>query len=88
MFLKEAEEKHKLEKDHVCFVYIRFVDGYNTFAIPSPLMLIFFNIPQLLKKAAEYKLQVKAMKEQESDMKIQVQNQGIMGKTGLFSYTL
>ena len=39
-------------------------------------MLIFtehFNIPQLLKRAAEYKLQVKVMKEQEIDMKTQVQ---------------
>ncbi len=39
-------------------------------------MLIFmkhFNIPQLLKQAAEYKLQVKVMKEQENEMKTQVQ---------------
>lgn len=39
-------------------------------------MLIFmkyFNIPQLLKQAAQYKLQVKVMKEQEIDMKTQVQ---------------
>ncbi|KAM7403499.1 hypothetical protein PAMA_004115 [Pampus argenteus] len=43
MFLKEAEEKHKLEKEH------------------------------LLKKAAEYKLQVKVMKEQENNMKIQLE---------------
>ncbi|XP_005736756.1 taxilin beta b [Pundamilia nyererei] len=42
MLLKEAEEKHKLEKDH------------------------------LLKQAAEYKLQVKVMKEQEIDMKAQL----------------
>lgn len=32
-----------------------------------------FNIPQLIKQAAEYKLQVKVMKEQENDMKTQVQ---------------
>lgn len=46
------------------------------FAILIPLMLIFmdcFNIPQLLKQAAEYKMKVKVMKEQEIDMKIQVQ---------------
>ncbi|XP_053192313.1 taxilin beta b isoform X2 [Scomber japonicus] len=43
MFLKDAEEKHKLEKE------------------------------TLLKKAAEYKLQVKFMKEQENDMKIQLE---------------
>ncbi|GAA6223250.1 beta-taxilin-like [Lates japonicus] len=42
MILKEAEEKHKLEKEH------------------------------LLKQAAEYKLQVKVMKEQEIDMKTQL----------------
>lgn len=39
-------------------------------------MLIFMNYstaPQLLKQAAEYKLQVKVMKEQEIDMKTQVQ---------------
>uniref|UniRef100_I3IVS6 Taxilin beta b n=2 Tax=Oreochromis niloticus TaxID=8128 RepID=I3IVS6_ORENI len=42
MLLKEAEEKHKLEKDH------------------------------LLKQAAEYKLQVKVMKEQEIGMKTQL----------------
>ncbi|CAK6974087.1 taxilin beta b isoform X2 [Scomber scombrus] len=43
MFLKDAEDKHKLEKE------------------------------TLLKKAAEYKLQVKFMKEQESDMKVQLE---------------
>lgn len=46
-------------------------------------MLIFlyhFKITQLLKQAAEYKLQVKVMKEQEIDMKAQVWYQGIMGK--------
>lgn len=32
-----------------------------------------FNIPQLLKQTAESKVQVKVMKEQEIDMKIQVQ---------------
>ena len=32
-----------------------------------------FDVPQLLKQAAEYKLQVKAMKEQEVDMKTQVE---------------
>lgn len=32
-----------------------------------------FNIPQLLKQAAEYKLQAKLLKEQEIDMKNQVQ---------------
>uniref|UniRef100_A0A3Q3REZ9 Taxilin beta b n=2 Tax=Mastacembelus armatus TaxID=205130 RepID=A0A3Q3REZ9_9TELE len=42
MVLKEAEEKHKLEKEH------------------------------LLKQTAEYKLQVKLMKEQEIDMKAQL----------------
>ncbi|XP_040917362.1 taxilin beta b isoform X2 [Toxotes jaculatrix] len=42
MMLKEAEEKHKLEKEH------------------------------LLKQAAEYKLQVKVMKEQEIDMRSQL----------------
>ncbi|KAM4542483.1 taxilin beta b isoform 1-T2 [Odontesthes bonariensis] len=42
MILKEAEEKHKLEKEH------------------------------LLKQAAEYKLQVKIMREQETDMKTQL----------------
>lgn len=78
MILKDAEEKHKLEKELVCFVYIRFVEQHfnNTFAILITLMLIFiehFNIPQLLKQAAEYKLQVKVMKEQEIDMKTQVQ---------------
>lgn len=48
-------------------------------------MLIFlyhFKITQLLKQAAEYKLQVKVMKEQEIDMKAQVWYQGIMGKIG------
>lgn len=42
MFLKESEEKHKLEKEH------------------------------LLKQAAEYKLQLKVMKEQEINMKTQL----------------
>ncbi|XP_045918276.1 taxilin beta b [Micropterus dolomieu] len=42
MILKEAEEKHKLEKE------------------------------RLIKQAAEYKLQVKVMKEQENDMKTQL----------------
>lgn len=32
-----------------------------------------FDIPQMLKQAVEYKLQVKVMKEQEIDMKTQVQ---------------
>lgn len=54
-------------------------------------MLIFlyhFKITQLLKQAAEYKLQVKVMKEQEIDMKAQVWYQGIMGKIGSFFYLL
>ncbi|XP_069016668.1 beta-taxilin-like isoform X3 [Embiotoca jacksoni] len=42
MFLQEAQEKHRLEKEH------------------------------LLKQAAEYKLQVKAMREREDDMKTQL----------------
>ncbi|XP_034015694.1 taxilin beta b [Thalassophryne amazonica] len=42
MILKDAEDKHKLEKEH------------------------------LLKQAAEYKLQVKVMKEQEIDMQVQL----------------
>ncbi|XP_028294646.1 taxilin beta b [Gouania willdenowi] len=42
MILKQAEEKHKLEKEH------------------------------LLKTSAEYKLQVKVLKEQETDMKVQM----------------
>lgn len=48
----------------------------NIFAILITLMLIFidhFNIPQLLKQAAAYKMKLKVMKEQESDTKIQVQ---------------
>lgn len=52
-------------------------------------MLIFlyhFKITQLLKQAAEYKLQVKVMKEQEIDMKAQVWYQGIMGKIGSYFY--
>lgn len=50
------------------------------------LILHHVKITQLLKQAAEYKLQVKVMKEQEIDMKAQVRYQGITGETGLFSY--
>lgn len=50
------------------------------------ILMKYLNIPQLLKQAAEYKLQVKVMKEQEIDMKTQVHKQGIMGKIGLFLY--
>lgn len=43
-----------------------------------------FDIPQLLKQATEYKLQVKVMREQEIDMKTQVQSQGIVGNIDSF----
>lgn len=38
-----------------------------------------FNFLQMLKQVSQYKLQMKALREQESDMRSQVHSQGIMG---------
>lgn len=43
------------------------------------IVMAHFLIPQLLKQAAEYKMQVKVMKEQEVNMKTQVWTPGITG---------
>lgn len=77
MLLKEAEDKAKLEKELVCFTFL----CYNHFiqrhlCHSSPLTLNFmhrFQTRQLLKQVAEYKLQLKSLKEQEGDMRTQVQ---------------
>lgn len=86
MLLKEAEEKHKLERELVRSVYQTFwaphmkhVDDTHTI-IPSRLCSQnILNFLQMIKQVSEYKLQVKALREQEMDMRDQVRPTGIMG---------
>lgn len=66
---KDAEEKHKLEKAHVRFLILV---SYctKTFYMHQTNTPLFYG--QLLKQAAEAKLQVTLIKEQETDLKAQV----------------
>lgn len=95
MILKETEEKHKLERELVRnaqqiaehYQKNKQIKSDTLEIIPPPpppasgaqIHKTLFNFLQMLKQVSQYKLQMKALREQESDMRSQVHSQGIMG---------
>lgn len=75
MILKETEEKHKLERELVRNAQ-QTVARYQTKSDTS--QSISSDFLQMLKQVSEYKVQMKALKEQENDMRSQVRTQGIV----------
>lgn len=71
--LKDAEEKHKLERAHVRFMISDSSHVWSHVTCTKLIQPFFvFLYGQLLKQTAEAKLQVTLMKEHETDMKGQV----------------
>lgn len=71
MILKETEEKHKLERELVRDAQ-QIVARYQMKSDTLEIILTFSTFLQMLKQVSEYKLQMKAFKEQENDMRSQV----------------
>lgn len=71
LMLKDAEEKHKLERAYVSHM-ICFNLQYISVLLFKSKPFMNFLVDQLLKQTAEAKMEVTVMKEQENDMKTQV----------------